>query len=277
MRKTLLYKTKVEYGDWTINHILGCSHGCNFPCYAMLMAKRFGWIKSYNDWRKPQIVENALELLEKEIPLYKDKIKFVHLCFMTDPFMYDDKTKKLIPEIKELTTKIIERLNKDKIKVTTLTKGLYPKEIASNKKLLKSNEYGITLVSLNKNFKDKFEPFSSPYRARINSLKKLADAGLNTWVSMEPYPIPEYDNDAENIEKVLNEIKFVKKIVFGKLNYKKLTMEKSLDSNSWANSDDFYRAMSQKVIDFCKKNKIQYHIKIGTPLSTEKPNKLFSK
>jgi hypothetical protein len=54
-------------------------------------------------------------------------------------------------------------------------------------------------------------------------------------------------------------------------------MEKSLDSNSWANSDDFYRDMSQKVIDFCKKNKIQYHIKIGTPLSTEKPNKLFSK
>lgn len=27
-RKTLLYKTNVEYGDYTINHVLGCSHGC---------------------------------------------------------------------------------------------------------------------------------------------------------------------------------------------------------------------------------------------------------
>ena len=27
-RKSLIYKTKVEYGDYTINHIEGCSHGC---------------------------------------------------------------------------------------------------------------------------------------------------------------------------------------------------------------------------------------------------------
>ena len=49
---------------------------------------------------------------------------------------------------------------------------------------------------------------------------------------MEPYPIPEYDNNAKNIEEVLEKIKFVKKIVFGKLNYKKLTMEKSIDSDN---------------------------------------------
>ncbi|MCX7911219.1 MAG: radical SAM protein, partial [Endomicrobia bacterium] len=44
-RKSLLYKTEVEYGDWTINHIIGCKHGCKFPCYAMMMAKKFGWVK----------------------------------------------------------------------------------------------------------------------------------------------------------------------------------------------------------------------------------------
>ena len=38
-RKTLLYETKVEYGNWTVNHIVGCKHGCKFPCYAMMMAK----------------------------------------------------------------------------------------------------------------------------------------------------------------------------------------------------------------------------------------------
>ena len=38
-RKTLLYKTGVEYGDYTINHIQGCSHGCLYPCYAFMMAK----------------------------------------------------------------------------------------------------------------------------------------------------------------------------------------------------------------------------------------------
>ena len=30
-RKSLLYKTGVEYGNWTINHVEGCMHGCKFP------------------------------------------------------------------------------------------------------------------------------------------------------------------------------------------------------------------------------------------------------
>jgi DNA repair photolyase len=74
-RKTLLYKTSVEYGDFSLNHVLGCSHGCLYPCYAMMMAKRFGRVKSYEEWIHPRIVENALELLRKEIPKYQDKIK----------------------------------------------------------------------------------------------------------------------------------------------------------------------------------------------------------
>ena len=31
-RKTMLYKTGVEYGDYTMNHIQGCAHGCKYPC-----------------------------------------------------------------------------------------------------------------------------------------------------------------------------------------------------------------------------------------------------
>ena len=38
-RKTMLYETGVEYGDYTMNHVLGCSHGCKFPCYAFLQKK----------------------------------------------------------------------------------------------------------------------------------------------------------------------------------------------------------------------------------------------
>ena len=38
-RKSLIYKTGVEYGDYTINHIQGCSHGCKYPCYAFLLKK----------------------------------------------------------------------------------------------------------------------------------------------------------------------------------------------------------------------------------------------
>ena len=40
-RKTMLYVTAVEYGDYTMNHILGCAHGCKYPCYAFLQKKTF--------------------------------------------------------------------------------------------------------------------------------------------------------------------------------------------------------------------------------------------
>ena len=138
-RKTLLYKTGVEYGDFTINHVLGCSHGCLFPCYAFNMAKRFGNVKTYKDWLEPKLVSNALDLLDKEIPRYKNKIKSVQLCFTTDPFMNG------YSEVSEMTIQIINKLNKNMIKAITLTKGTIP-ELAL--KTEKYNEYGITLVSL---------------------------------------------------------------------------------------------------------------------------------
>jgi len=53
-RKQILNKTNVEYGDYAINHILGCAHGCRYPCYAFMMAKRFGKVKKLRGLDKPK-------------------------------------------------------------------------------------------------------------------------------------------------------------------------------------------------------------------------------
>ena len=74
MRKSLLYKSKVEYSDYTVNHVVGCSHGCKYPCYAMMLAKRFGRVKDYEDWCHPVLVKNALELLDNELPKQKENV-----------------------------------------------------------------------------------------------------------------------------------------------------------------------------------------------------------
>jgi len=240
----------VEYADFCLNHVEGCAHGCNFPCYAMLMARRFGKIKDYSDWIKPKLVENALELLDKEIPKYKDQIKFVHLCFMTDPFMYKYK------EVQDMTLKIIEKLNKNNIKCTVLTKGVYPKVLTNTKKYGNLNEYGITVVSLNNKFKQEFEPYSASYSDRIEALKYLHDKRLKTWVSVEPYPTPNIDEN-QNLQELLDKISFVDRIIFGKLNY-------NVVSSKFKDNDLFYEKCTEQVIEFCKRNNIDYHIKLGT-------------
>lgn len=248
-RKSLLYKSKVEYADFCINHIEGCSHGCRFPCYAMLNAKRYGRRKTYEDWCKPKLVKNALELLEKEIPKYKDKIKAVEICFMSDPFMYKNL------EVEDMTLKIINKLNSNGIKCIVLTKGIYSKELIDTKKYSDKNKYGITLVSLNEDFKKQFEPNSSPYNDRINSLRVLHDVGLKTWVSIEPYPTPNIFE--QNLMEILERISFVDYIVFGRLNYNTKVKE-------YPNYQQFYEDMANLVEDFCKKKGIKFHIKEGT-------------
>lgn len=245
-RKSLLYKTGVEYGDYTINIAEGCAHGCEYPCYAMLLAKRFGKIKSYEEWCEPKLVTNSLELLDNEIPKLKEKIKSVQLCFTTDPFMYG------YGEIQNMSVKCIEKLNSAGIKCTVLTKGILPQELAN---LSKENEYGITLISLNEDFRKEMEPFSAPYNERINALKSLHDSGYKTWVSIEPYPTPNIIE--QDFCKILDAVKFVDKIIFGRLNYNKLV-------SAYKNYKEFFNQLAQQTIDFCKKNDIAYHIKEGT-------------
>ncbi len=245
-RSTMLYKTGVEYGDYTINHVQGCAHGCKFPCYAMMMAKRFGKAKTYEEWCEPKLAENALEILDKEIPKLKDKIESVQLCFSTDPFMYG------YDEVSEMSIAIIKKLNDAGIKCTVLTKGLLPVELAN---FSSENEYGITLVSLNEEFRKEMEPNTAPYQERIKALRTLHDAGCKTWVSIEPYPTPNFIE--QDLNAILEAIRFCDKIIFGRLNYNKKVSE-------YKDYKAFFNEQAEQVIAYCKAYGKQYHIKEGT-------------
>jgi len=245
-RKSMLYKTGVEYGDFTMNHVLGCSHGCKYPCYAFLLAKRFGKVKSYEDWINPRIVDNTVELLASELPRFANKIKSVHLCFTTDPFMLN------VPEIKNVSLKSIRLINQYGIKCSVLTKGILPLELSEQSKI---NEYGITLVSLDEDYRREIEPGAAAYSDRITSLKKLAEVGCHTWVSIEPYPTPNIID--QDLKTILESVDFVDKIIFGKLNYNKM-------ASSYPQKKEFYKGCVDQVISFCKKRKIDYHIKDKT-------------
>lgn len=246
IRKSMLYKTGVEYGDYTMNHVQGCSHGCLYPCYAFLLKKRFGQIKSYEQWIEPVLVSNTLELLDKEIPRMKDKIQSVHLCFTTDPFMYG------YPEISEMSIAAIRKLNAAGIKCTALTKGILPISLAE---LSRENEYGITFVSMNEEYRAKMEPGAAPYAERLAALRALHDAGCRTWVSMEPYPTPNLID--QNLHDLLEAVSFVNKIIFGRTNY-------STEVSAYKEHKAYYNKLAAEVISFCEERGIQYHIKEKT-------------
>ena len=102
-----------------MNPVLGCAHGCRYPCYAWLMAMRFGKVKSYSQWIQPAIVGNTLELLEEELRKWHWKIHHVQLCLTTDPFMVG------YPEVRQLSLASIGMINQNGIPCGILTKGCY--------------------------------------------------------------------------------------------------------------------------------------------------------
>ena len=245
-RKSMLYVTGVEYGDYTMNHVLGCAHGCKFPCYAFLQKKRFGQVHTYEEWLEPYLVANTLDLLDKEIPRLRNKIKSVQLCFSTDPFMYG------YDEISQMSIASIRKLNEAGIKCTVLTKGILPSELSE---LSTDNEYGITFISLNEDYRERMEPYAAPYVERIAALRILHDRGCKTWVSIEPYPTPNLIE--QSLEELLTSISFVDKIIFGRTNYSK-------EVSSYKEHKAFYNEAAQQVINFCNDRGIAYHIKDGT-------------
>ena len=212
----------------------------------MMLKKQWGAIESYHDWIRPKIVANALELLDKEIPRYKGKVSKVYISFATDPFMYG------VQEVEDLTLEILSKLNQHDIGATLISKGVYPDMLADRSIYCEQNEYGATIVSLSDNFRKEFEPNTAPYSLRIEALRKLHDAGLKTWVCMEPYPTPNIMK--QDLREILHEVAFVDTIVFGRWNYNSKV-------SGFIHRKQFYNSMANEVVRFCTKNSIDVYVK----------------
>lgn len=245
-RSYMLYKTGVEYGDWAMSHVKGCAHSCDY-CYMCAESRRRGRISDKQEWSEPYLVSNTLELLAKEIPkLLKDKDPRVYISFGTDCFMYG------YPEIKAMTLAAIQMLNKAGIPCTVLTKGILPIELVC---LSPQNEYGITLSSLDENFREVMEPGAAPYVERIAALRRLHEAGCRTFVSVEPFFTPNIHN--QNLQELLKAVDFVDKIIFGRVNQYKGTA-------AYPDYKGYYNHMAAASIKFGAEHGTQVYIKEKT-------------
>ena len=99
------------------------------------------------------------------------------------------------------------------------------------------------------------EPNTAPYQERIKALRALHDAGCKTWVSIEPYPTPNFIE--QDLNEILEAISFCDKIIFGRLNYNKKVSE-------YKDHKAYFNKLAEQVIAYCQTNGKQYHIKDGT-------------
>lgn len=255
-RRQLIGRSKVEYATWAVNHIQNCLHDCGY-CYGRTGSKAQGKIACDADWVNAALVRGAVEQVDGELSRKRVKPDRIHLCFMSDPYMWDAGSGAPVAEVADTTTRMIEVINSHGIPVTVLTKGVYPELDLST--LHPDNQYGITVVSLNEEYRLEWEPGSAATIDRIASLKRLSDQGARTWVSIEPWPTPNIDPTSVDIRPVLEALAFVDKFIFGRMNYMPIVTE-------YLKGDpDFFERVACQFLSWCRENDKAYHVKSGTP------------
>lgn len=211
-----------EYGEYAINIYTGCNHGCTY-CYApkVLHVDR----AAFDVVRQR---DGIVEAVRKQLSTFPEKGKTIALCFTCDPYPRDIDTTP--------TREIIRAIKTSGNHVQILTKNPTTRDFD----LLDGNDwFGITLTC-NDRAAAHIEPGALLPSKRVAALYAAREAGIRTWISLEPVLDPEF---------CYGVIRFIDADLYriGKLNYYK-------SHTDWAQ-------FGRKIEELCVQYERRYYIK----------------
>ena len=167
--------------DYGVNPYRGCEHGCAY-CYARPYHEFLGFSAGVDFESKIVVKADAPELLEKALakPGYKPGV--ISMSGVTD--CYQPVERKL-----EITRRCLEVLARFRNPVGLITKNaLVARDIDHLAELAKYQAVVVflSITTLDKELGRILEPRASSPRARLETLRKLADAGIPAGVNAAP-------------------------------------------------------------------------------------------
>lgn len=172
--KSIISKSNLPGTEYVINPYTGCIHCCLY-CYARFMKRFTGHSEPWGEFIDVKI--NGPELIPEETLKYRGKT--IYLSSVTDPYNpLEGKYK--------LTREILKKLIPLKPDLGIQTKSdLILRDIDLLTKF-RNCQAGLTIITLNDNLRKEIEPSTSPIQKRIETLKKLREAGIKTYVFIGP-------------------------------------------------------------------------------------------
>lgn len=221
--KSVLTKSGIPGADYCINPYVGCIHGCRY-CYATFMKRFTNHTEPWGGFVDVKI--NAAEVLEKQ--LKRSEKGSVIISSVTDAYQPIEARYKI-------TRKCLEILlqHQHRFSVDILTKSPLVLRDIDLIKRFKDIYVGITITTDDEGMRKVFEPNAPPISARINTLRKLHENGIETYAFIGPI-LP------MNPEALVERIKpHTDSVIIDRMNYasktvkiyRQLKLEKWLDDN----------------------------------------------
>lgn len=197
-----------EYAQLSANLYSGCTHGCLY-CYVPSPRSKKTREQFHAEVKPRENVINLFENDAKILAANKDDREIL-FSFSCDPYP-------TIETEHNITRQAIEILKKNNLRFTILTKA--GTRATKDFDLLKGYEkssFGTTLVFSEQKDADIWEPNAAPIEDRIEAINIAHEAGIKTWVSLEPVIDP--DQALALIEELYPIVDHWK---VGKINYNK--------------------------------------------------------
>jgi DNA repair photolyase len=181
-------KTAISYNDSpdigfsaSLNPYRGCEHGCIY-CYARPTHEYLGFSSGLDFESKIMVKLNAPELLREELSSPKWKPQVLVMSGVTD--CYQPVERKL-----KITRRCLETLLEFRNPVGMITKNsLVTRDIDVLSELAKHQCVSVCLsiTTLDTGLRKVMEPRTSPPQARLNAIRKLAEAKIPVAVNVAP-------------------------------------------------------------------------------------------
>lgn len=194
-----------EYAELACNLYLGCTHGCSY-CYAPACMHTTG--EKWHATAAPR--KKVMELFEKDAWKLRGDQRRILFSFLSDPYQPLEREMRL-------TRQALGIVQKHGLNSQILTKGCIDLIQDDMEIMKKANTHlGVTLSFVNDEKRQAWEPNASSVNDRLEIIRDAHNAGIFTWVSLEPVIDP--DEALAVIKKTHKYVKFWK---VGKLNHMK--------------------------------------------------------
>lgn len=221
-----------EYAPLASNPYRGCGHKCAY-CYVPQVLRM----------SRPEFDAGAIPRPNFLDALTKDAQKYQHLgiteqvmlSFTTDPYHPGDNT---------MTRDVLQIIQAHGMAICTLTKG--GRRAIRDLDLFRPGRdaFASTLTSLDDTFSQKWERGAALPDDRISTLKRFHEAGIFTWVSLEP------TLDTESSLQIIEHThEFVDLYKVGRANYLPMT-----DTTDW-------EAYTHKILELVNRLGVKHYIK----------------